>query len=342
MIRLLTCLLTFLLSMTLTQAATLTVAPSDDLLGAIQRLGPGDTLLLSAGTYTPGELRNLPGGTSWQAPVTIKAAPGATAVLLASPGAMVAYLALPSEQYIIFENLIFDGNNRQGSTVAVTGWPGPWGAHHIRFVNCEFRNAHGEISLSHTHHNEWIGGSIHDNGDTTGLRHGIYLSSESSDNLIDGMQIYNNQGYGIHMYNGQASGSDRNRIRNNTLHNNALCCKQDHVLISGTDSSEVSQNMVCGGGGGGINVGYAGGASNVQVADNTVIGTPGDRPGIWLQGSGHSVRGNTSCDNGGGNVVGAPEAMVAPASGVCPPCRLTSVRPPPLKPTPHNVRVSRP
>ena len=60
-----------LLTATLTHAATSQTTPSDDLLGAIRQLGPGDTLLLSSGTYTPGMLTGLPGGTSWTSPITI-------------------------------------------------------------------------------------------------------------------------------------------------------------------------------------------------------------------------------------------------------------------------------
>jgi hypothetical protein len=265
-------------------------------------LSAGDTLYVRGGTYQESNIGGWPGGISWASPVTIKAYPGDAAAILLSPSGAVAAVGLQqtSEQYIIFDSLVFDGNNKTGGTVYVTGYPGPVGAHHIRFLNCEFRNSGGEISVSHTHHNEWIGGSIHDNDTADGLRHGIYLSTESTDNLVDGMSIYNNLGYGIHVFT--YDGSSRNNIfRNNFVYNNGTGVGQCGILYAGGSDGLVYNNVVYENGGGGICIGHATSSSNIGVYNNTVAGNAGGSgfPGLYIaSGTGNIVRNNIVWDNG--------------------------------------------
>src|SRR5262245_19225101 len=51
----------------------------------LDRLQPGDTLLVHAGTYAEGNFNVIPSGTS-AAPVTVAAAPGERAVIKPPPG----------------------------------------------------------------------------------------------------------------------------------------------------------------------------------------------------------------------------------------------------------------
>lgn len=272
--------------------------------------GPGDTLILRSGTYDERLQDGWNSGSATESTrITVKGQDGETVIWRApSTGNTEAlYLSGSTQHHLTFQNIIFDGKSKTTRLPAVTGncntTDNTSCAHHITFINCEFRNASDEITVSRTHHNIFLGGSIHDNDDTTGLRHGIYLASYASDNIIDGMQIYNNQGYGIHMYNGEAAFSDRNIVRNNTIYDNALCCGQSNVILSGTDATQFYNNVVRGGASG-VAVGYAAGSTNVVVYNNTIVGTGSARPGLWIQGTNTIVKNNIVYNNAGGDFVG--------------------------------------
>jgi len=270
--------------------------------------GPGDMLYIRGGTYAESNLRSLPSGTDWSHAITIKTFPGdANAVIQTSSGQGVLHLL--GERYLIFESLIFDGNNRTGATITVDGYPPYSGAvphtHHVKFLNCEFRNSMGEISVGHSLNIEFIGGSVHDNGDESGLRHGFYLS-DVADVLIDGMQIYNNTGYGVHLSNGDGAPSDKSvRVitRNNVLYNNGTAATQCGIIYSGTSDGLIYNNVTYGNAGGGICVGHAGYAENNGIYHNTVVGNFAGSGfyGLYIAGGGinNIVRNNIIWDNNG-------------------------------------------
>jgi Right handed beta helix region len=283
-------------------------------------LRPGDTLLIKGGTYIETLQQVWPGGTGEDARVTIKAAPGEKVTLRAEsptsgmyPGWAVV-LGTPSEQYITFEGLTFDGAGQTQATVTVTGNPTGTpgvsaGAHHIRFRNCEFANASYGPSFSHTHHNEVLCGSIHDVGignTQNGLiGHGIYVASDATDNLVEGVEIARNGHYGIHNYAYAEAPADRNIYRNNYLHHNGTLSNAGcAILYTGGEGGLIANNRVENGPGGGICVGHAGFARNIRVEHNTVTGNRGGDgfAGIYItSGSGHIVRDNLAFNNAGGD-----------------------------------------
>ncbi len=65
------------------------------------------------------------------------------------------------------------------------------------------------------------------------------------------MRIYNNLGYGIHLWN-EKFNSDRNIIRNNIVYNNGTAQGQCGILYSGGSDGLVYNNVVYSNGGGGI------------------------------------------------------------------------------------------
>jgi hypothetical protein len=294
----------------LCSAAQSIASPKRTIRAGLSCPGPGDTLYIRGGTYPEALIDGFPGGTSWTAPVTIKAYPGDLGVIIQPPSvAYIMNLQQTSEQYIIFDSLIFDGTNRTVGNVVVTGYPPccTIGAHHIRFVNCEFRNTTGEISVGHTHHIEFIGGSVHDSGDNSGLRHGFYIG-DAADILIDGMQIYNITGYGVHIYSGGDQGgthtTDRAIIRNNRVYNNGTARGQCGILYTDGSDGFIYNNLVYNNGDGssgcGIAIGHAGFATNIGVYNNTVTGNTGNPAAIYIQsGSGHIIRNNILWNNPG-------------------------------------------
>jgi hypothetical protein len=207
-------------------------------------LGAGDTVYIRSGTYQENLDANrdkIPSGTSWSNPVTIAAYSGETVTLaFASPtsGALINMATSdlnPNLQYIIFDRLIFDGTNviNGNSTMAVgfsDGKRPP--AHHIRFTNFEVKNTSAArldlmvgagVQVAGSF-NEFINCKSHSNGSKPGYAppeapYGFYVGG--TDHLIERCEIYNNAGYGIHVY---SSGGDSHRhtLRYNHVHDNSL------------------------------------------------------------------------------------------------------------------------
>ena len=180
------------------------------------RLQPGDTLVIHAGTYTE---RNpsLPGGTSWSAPITIKANPGDRVIMngFNQTGSIFAENA----SYAIVDGIIFD----QGFGWITGG--------HVRLQNLEVSELAGgsggqgiigcteycEAINLHVHHIAWT----QDNQMTCpvgpltngfGYCHGIYWG-HSDYNLVEGGEYHHISGFCTHPNPG-----DGWTIRNVTCH----------------------------------------------------------------------------------------------------------------------------
>ena len=84
--------------------------------------------------------------------------------------------------------------------------------------NCEIRNSRLSGVALFASFNEIINCKVHDNG-STDFDHGLYISG--SNNLVKDSEIYNNAGWGIHIYTGTGRGANDNIVRGNEIHNNA-------------------------------------------------------------------------------------------------------------------------
>jgi parallel beta-helix repeat protein len=239
--------------------------------GGLRCLKAGDTLLIKGGTYA--EVFNayqIPAGTSWSAPVTLRAASDETVVIRPNSGGKNGdILVLTSgsggtAQYIIFDGLIFDGTNVATHGVRLAG-----SAHHIRFVNGTIRNARRAncvfVQDSTTRYIEFRHMTIHNCGDSN-QDHGLYVRGQNV--RIEDSRIYNHSGFGVHVYrsDGQAH---NNIVRNNEVFNNGAW----GILIGSGQNNLAYNNIVRHNGkeynGGGIRIGYYGPVSN-QVYNNTV------------------------------------------------------------------------
>lgn len=280
--------------------------PRCTVLAGLGLLAPGDTLILRGGTYEENLEDVMPSGTSEDARITLRGAPGEEVILLTPPGGSGVSLR-GDFHYITFQDLIFDGNQRQGSVGFATS-SGAFQAHHIRYVHCEFRHSESEYSISHAHHIEFLGGSVHDSGDGSGLRHGIYVASEADDVTIDGVDIYGQQsGFGVHGFASNESPGHRLIVRNCLLHDNGVGDTQAGIVISGFVGAQVYNNVIYGNGGSGIVVSHGGyGSDHVEIYNNTVTGNLG-HSGFWgimiRGGDGHVVRSNISYGNGTGDLL---------------------------------------
>ena len=234
--------LLLLLSTTAAQAITYHVAPSGNdttpcpqaqqartprrsINGGIACLASGDTLLVGPGTYdellhdTPGSRTGgtvpIPGGSSWAAPTTIKAATPGTVTLISTqtPADWQDMVSLGAQSYIVLDGFVIDGQHRPTNWNAV----GARGAH-IRISNSELKNvvaqgiwgpgasAHEYLNL-HIHHAGWDGRTttcptaVCDN--PAGVLcdhycHGYYGSG--SGNRMEGCTVHDNDGHGIQWY----------------------------------------------------------------------------------------------------------------------------------------------
>ena len=241
---------------------------------AVPLLGPGDTLLVRAGTYaqsintydfsiTPGE--------SWDNPVTVAAYPGETVVL--RPDAGTEVLRIMATSYVVFEGLVLDASLVETNAVKITYTGESNDAHHIRLVGCEVMNAPGQGLLvgsagSGDGYNEFIGLSVHDNG-TTDFDHGFYIGNDY--NLVEGCEVYRNSGWGVHIYNGyEGESADHNIVRGNLVHDNAAAGDRGVGIGLYSGTGNAAYNNVSWGNKNGISLNY--GLVDALVYNNTVYG----------------------------------------------------------------------
>jgi hypothetical protein len=239
-------------------------------------LAPGDTLLVKPGTYAESLMYNIPSGTDWNKPVTIKAYdPANRPIIKPNPGAdRVLHFQTyrgQVQRYIVVDGFVLDAANTTYDTVKITV-----GANHIRLMNSEVKNAPNQGILTSelgSDYNEFINLDIHDNGNDTQFDHGLYIST--SGNVIDHCLIHHNAGYGIHIYSGDPAYKPNNNVaKNNTLYDGQG--RHGGMIISVGDGNLAYNNLLYNTPTG-IEVGYD--ASNSKVYNNVVYGLTGGTSG---------------------------------------------------------------
>ena len=261
--------------------------PKVTITSGLSCLTAGDTLKVKAGIYAETFTNVIPSGTSWSAPVTLMANPGdAVTIQPAAGGDGVIYLVGSANAYIIIDGFIIDAvNETQGHGIVINT-----GAHHIRVQNSEIRNAWNQgilVSGSASHNNEFINLRVHDNGKKPtekNLSHGLYI--ETDNNLIDGCEVYNNPGHGIHIYSANDWQPDNNVITDNVVHNNGrigigiyrgvnhrvannIIYSESYAMKIGTTGAQIDNNTIYGNTGAGI---YLPGSNSVWLRNNLVHG----------------------------------------------------------------------
>jgi len=241
-------------------------APFRTVKKGISVLSPGDTLYIRGGNY--GESINsnnqtLPAGTSWSSVVTISAYP--------SESVTITNVLLSNSQirYLVFQDLTIDAQSSVDETVYING------ANHIRFRNCEIKNARRQgVLMPHpgADYNEFINCNVHHNGTTQNLDHGFYVAS--SNNTVEGCLIHDNAAFGLQIYNGYGERADNNTIKNNKVFNNSTAGTGSGLLASSGSGNLIYNNIVYGHQLYGIDVSF-GSPSNTGVYNNTVYNNGG-------------------------------------------------------------------
>lgn len=188
-------------------------APFLTLTQGVSVLSPGDTLFVRGGTYLGySSLSNIPSGNSWAEPVTVKAYPEEKVVITAMPGKNVLNFKKASH-HIIIDGFVING------TGGLNGIASGEDSHNIHILNSEVMNApiQGILLNKGSAYFEFVNLRIHNNG-TTWQHHGIYISTNH--HLVKDCMIYQNAGWGVHIYSASNSPSF-NLVINNKTHNNA-------------------------------------------------------------------------------------------------------------------------
>jgi hypothetical protein len=210
-------------SRTCVQARTSTT-PKQTINSALPCLAAGDTLLVRVGTYNEALVNPALAGTSWANKIRIAAYPGETVWLTPQAGVGNGYAIYLNalQQFLEFDGINVDGSNTLNGPVKIEG-DDATSRHpdHIRLQNLEIVGTTAiqlmmGIEASALVNglqgfNEFLNLKIHHTGS-----YGMYVNS--SDNLIDHCEIYDNGGAGLHISNSYNSGDNRNVLRNNRIH----------------------------------------------------------------------------------------------------------------------------
>ncbi|MDR4495887.1 MAG: right-handed parallel beta-helix repeat-containing protein, partial [Nitrospirales bacterium] len=268
----------------------------------VKILSAGDTLYVKAGTYSE-SIRSsqisIPNGTSWNNPITIAANPGDTVTIKPLTDNAFFWILDGQSKYLIIKGFIVDGANK-----AFHGFKFEGGTKYVRVTNCEVKNAkHSGILVTtpstsanntNTHH-EFINLKVHNNG-SSGADHGFYINT--SNNLVESSQFYNNKGNGGKFYHASFNGSANNNIaRNNKFYNNSVAGSWScGLLLSSGNGSQAYNNVAYGN--------YAGFCIQTRVTNARLfnnIAYENGYYGIYVgynTTSGSKVENNTVYDNG--------------------------------------------
>ena len=248
-------------------------------IGTSPGAGSGQIVEVAAGTYTESLRNNLPSGTSWSNPFTLRAKLGDRVIIKASSEAnlYMAGIGTPS-MYAIVDRFVFDGSNLRGggpggSTPGSVILSGP---NYLRFTNNEFiNNDYGSgMYVGNSQYLQILNNKIHGGQwNEVGFSHALYL--EGSNNLIDGNELYDLAAYGIHIYSSSGLTPNNNTIRNNIIRDFGLKrpVASGILVTSNGDGNQIYNNLVYNGRGlnndGGVGISIER-TSNSKVYGNTV------------------------------------------------------------------------
>lgn len=248
-------------------------------LAASDRVQPGDTVWLAAGTYRGGfesSLRGTP-----EKPVTVRAVPGARVTLDLNPSDPKATPSLTLRGAdAIYRGFAVTCSHPKRETAVSGSWP-----EDIRRGSVEVRGDRlalihlvvhdlgsgfgfwsegegGEISGCVIYHNGW-------RGPDRGHGHGIYAQNERGTKRIRDNAIFHQFGHGIQAYGSEKASLKGFEIEGNVIFDNGVLHKAEHrstgLLVGGATPAErivVRNNIVAGGE---IRLGYQWGTMSEDV-----------------------------------------------------------------------------
>ncbi len=261
--------------------------------------------MIQAGTYAEFiEYTNIPSGTSSN-PTIVKAAPGNTVIL--RPNAVgptkdvvrFTHSGNTISSFITLDGLIIDGADLADvyTGVRIAGL-----ANNITLMNGEIKNiktGNGVLIQDGTPHDIQITRmKIHDCG-SDDQSHGVYIASPKV--TVELSEIYNNSGYGIHLWT-KTNAASNSVLRYNLVYNNGYF----GILSGSGNDNEVYNNIVYSNGTqygvGGVRIGMNS-ASNNNIHDNTIYSNAGHCMLIEGGSSDTIVKKNTCWSNNNNTIV---------------------------------------
>lgn len=245
--------------------------------GGISCLSSGDTLVIHTGTYTEAiAAGKIPSGGGEGSRTFVKGATGETVTLNGVTGGYTIYIY--NKSYITIQNVNLLGNSEAINVAMFIGGDSGGGfSHHITYQDSEVAQYLAndtspltQVGVGSNHHLIYRNLRVHHNGLShprppgSFATHGIYITS--TDSIVEGCEIYNNNGFGIHNF-AEAGGVSRNTFRGNRIHDNFSY----GILLSSGDSNvsynnEVYRNGTTVPGTGGIWINY--GCTNCSSAND--------------------------------------------------------------------------
>jgi parallel beta-helix repeat protein len=285
-----------LVSATISHAATYYVATTGDdsnpgsesepfrtINRGVLALQAGDTLYIRSGTYNEALISNIPGGTSWDNPVTVAAFPGEEVVIMPDSGYRVIEFGDVNQRYIVIDGLIFDGSNVLYNLLWI--WQD-----NIRIQNSEFRNLNSDwcniiglgcIAIVVDGYEPW-NQTASDNQFSNLRVHnigvpwsdwgvGFYITS--ANNIIEDCEIYAVHGSGIQLWRQDGTSVRDNIVRNNKIYDNHI-----GIIVAKGSNNNVYNNLIFQNDREGIFVDYS--IYNTSISKNEIY--ENGAAGIWV------------------------------------------------------------
>jgi hypothetical protein len=252
------------------QAAVFEITPSDDLIASVNKLQPGDELVLGGGTYNLTSKFSITVSGTAQAPIVIRAKDGEVPVV-----------TRPDEN----QNTINIENN---SHVTLRGIEVVGGSHGIRLNNASFIT----IEECHIHDTGDVGISANIPGgkyeglrllrnhihDTNNTGEGMYLGCNSNgcqmwDSLIEGNYIHHTNGPTVAQGDGIEikEGSYNNIVRDNVIHDTNYPCLLTYSTVGNGGPNILERNLLWNCGDHGIQA-----AADVVIRNNIILSANAD------------------------------------------------------------------
>jgi hypothetical protein len=251
-------------------AAVFEITPSDDLIASINKLQPGDELVLAGGTYNLSSKFSITVSGTAQAPIVIRAKDGEVPVIT-RPDAN--------------QNTINIENN---SHVTLRGLEVVGGSHGIRLNNASFIT----IEECHVHDTGDVGISANVPGgkyeglkllrnhihDTNNTGEGMYLGCNTNgcqmwNSLIEGNYIHHTNGPTVSQGDGIEikEGSYSNIVRDNVIHDTNYPCIITYAAVGNGGPNIIERNLLWGCGDHAIQA-----AADVVIQNNIILGANAD------------------------------------------------------------------
>jgi parallel beta-helix repeat protein len=236
---------------------------------------PNDIIEARVGTYTSFVGPDLPKGSSWSAPFTVRCRTGEVCTLrtTGTDGVMRLYNGANNNWYTIIQGFKFDGVNLTGQQVTNFGscCDGPRA---VRLIGNEITGLQGNNAIyvnQFSQDIQVIGNEIHGGTRSGGTGYAMYWTGQNG--LAENNHIYDLDSWAIHQYSEHSPPPDNNIFRFNKIHDFALINSNGTGILLGTGTgSSAYHNIIYNAAGTGIHTGGCGlcASTGSKVYNNTV------------------------------------------------------------------------